>query len=744
MSHIASILLRLSLLVALVLPLGVEPVASEQAPQQAAPVSCLAVPILGKIIGTVRDSDDKPLPGVTVTAHTMTGATTASGSTDAAGAYGLPLPPGSYLIEFKPPSGLLQAIWYPSGTSQLDATLVEVGDGKTVSGLDVKLPAGAQFHITLRDPDGDPVPEGLVSVFDRYGRKVAEGQTDEEGRALTAPGLAPGGYRLFARPPYGSPLLAQYHAQKPTLDAADPLTVTQALNNVEAPMTLQRGAQLSGTVADATTGTPLAGILVEVRDAQGEARDTMTDAQGRYSVEGLPSGSYQVAFSSGRPEPSAHAPLRRLVALSAPDAQTEFDATLAQGGAISGRVIAPDGSPIPAVSIQVRDLDGAVDSHGSSAADGSYAIHGLPSGRYMIAYAGYNLQALALADPVTVTAPNTTTVAATVLRPGGAISGNVTDPDDQPVAGVYVSILDAATGVQEGYSYTNADGAYTTPTTLASGSYIVKFQPPAGDKACPLAIEYSGNAVTAAAATRVQVSAPTAVTGIDAKLDYGGHITGRITDAANGLPLFGTVQVYEATGVVVAAGTTGITGAYSTAAGLPLGAYRVQFSANGYVPLFYGGATRLEAAAPVSSGASDVGMALQRGGTLMGRITAADSGAPLEHAAVTLYDARDQVVATQLTTFDGSYRFAGDLPSGVYRVGVAPGQRADGTPSFTDYEVVFSGGASSLAQAQPISLVAPQTLSADLAMPKTTDAPPTPQPEPSPEEQRVYLPLLRR
>jgi uncharacterized protein (DUF2345 family) len=67
-----------------------------------------------------------------------------------------------------------------------------------------------------------------------------------------------------------------------------PLTITQALHNVETPMTLQRGAQLSGTVADATTGTPLAGIRVEVRNPQGEVRDAMTDAQGRYSVEGLP------------------------------------------------------------------------------------------------------------------------------------------------------------------------------------------------------------------------------------------------------------------------------------------------------------------------------------------------------------------------------------------------------------------------------------------------------------------------
>lgn len=741
MRSLISVLLRL--LVALVLPLGVAPVASAQAPQQTTPLSCLAVPILGKIIGTVRDSDGNPLPGVAVTAHATAGATTVSGTTNAAGEYGIPLPPGAYLMEFKPSSGSLQARWYKSGTSPLDAALVEVGDGKTVSGINATLPVGAQFSVTLRDPEGMPVEQGLVAIIDRYGRTVAEGQTDAEGRVLTVPGLAPGGYRLFARPPYGSPLLAQYHPQKPTLDDAEPLTITQALGSVEAPITLQRGAQLSGTITDGVTGAPLAGIIVDLRSSQGEARDATSDAQGRYRVTGLPSGAYEVVFGVGQPNPAALAPLRRLVVLSAPNAQTGFDAALTRGGALSGRVVAPNGSPIPDVSIRVRDLNGAVDSYGSSAADGSYTIHGLPSGRYRIAYAGYNLQALALTDLLTVTAPNTTAVATTVLNAGGAISGKVTDPDDQPMQGVYVSILDTAAGnVQVDSTSTDAEGKYTTPTTLASGSYIVKFQPPVGDRACPLAIEYSGNAATTAAATRIQVSAATSVSGIDAKLEYGGHITGRITDAANGLPLFGTVEVYDATGAVVAAGTTGTAGYYRTDFGLPSGAYRVQFSAEGYVSLFYGGATTLEAAAQVQSGASNTSMTLVRSGKLTGRVTAADTGAPLEHALVMLYGSGDRVLATRLTSFDGSYDFRDNLPSGTYRLGVTPGKRDDGTLYFTGYKPVFSGGASSLAQAQPISLTAPRTHSTDLAMPAATDVPPTPTPQPG--GQRLYLPMLSR
>src|SRR5207244_2066441 len=109
-----------------------------------------------------------------------------------------------------------------------------------------------------------------------------------------------------------------------------------------------------------------------------------------------------------------------------------------------------------------------------------------------------------------------------------------------------------------------------------------------------------------------------------------------------------------------------------------------------------------------------------------------DTGAPLEHAAVTLYGAGDRVVATQLTAFDGSYRFRSSLPSATYRLGVAPGRRDDGTPYFTGYEAVFSGGARSLAQAQPITVVAPQTVKVDLSMATTQN----PLPQPSPGGQR--------
>jgi hypothetical protein len=735
-------LLRLSLLVALMLTPSVAPLASAQEPQLAQ-LPCLPGPTLAKITGTVRDGNGQPIAGVDVTAHAIKNGISASDDTNAAGEYGIPLQPGSYVLEFRSAQSAFQAAFYKSTSSPLGATPVEVGSGETVSGIDIKLSAGAQFGVTLRDPEGAPVPEGHISVFDRYGRRVATGQTDNAGQTRTVPGLPPGSYRLLAHPAYGSPLLEQYANEKSTLDDADLITVTQVVS-VELALSLPRGAQLSGTVTDATNGAPLAGIAVHVRNAGNVVRDAMTNDAGHYSIVGLPSGTYQVEFESNQSTPASPAPLRRVVTLTAPTAQAGFDAALIRGGTISGLVTTPDGAPISGASVSVHDVDDTMSIHGFTADDGTYAIGGLPSGRYTLTVGHYSYQGRALPDQVTVTAPNTTMLPTTVLTSGGAISGKVVGPDGAPVEGVYVLVVDAATGKpQEGSVYTNAAGVYTTRPTLANGSYIVKFQPPNGYGLCSLAIEYSGNASTTATATRVQVSGPATVTGIDAALENGLHISGHITEAGSGLPLNSSVEVYDATGALVTNGY-GSLGHYRTSAALPPGNYRVRFVADSYVSMFYGGATVLEAAAKVPSGADDINMVLPRGGTLSGRVTAADSGAPLEYAAVTLYGAGDRVIATKMTTFDGSYSFKGALPSGIYRIGVAPGQRNDGTPYFTGYQAVFSGGASSLAQAQSISLVAPKTISVDLAMPSTSAPPPPPPPPPPPGAQSVYLPLMQR
>ena len=94
------------------------------------------------------------------------------------------------------------------------------------------------------------------------------------------------------------------------------------------------------------------------------------------------------------------------------------------------------------------------------------------------------------------------------------------------------------------------------------------------------------------------------------------------------------LQVYDATDALVTDGNVWSISRYRTSAALPTGDYRVKFVVDGYVSMFYGGTTVLEAAVSVPSGSANVNMALTRGGTLTGRITDVDIRNP--HSQVTL------------------------------------------------------------------------------------------------------------
>jgi iron complex outermembrane receptor protein len=73
------------------------------------------------------------------------------------------------------------------------------------------------------------------------------------------------------------------------------------------PLETPVGAELNGAVTDTTTGAPLADVRVHILELE---RGTTTDAQGRFVLAELPSGTYGVAFSR-----IGYAPLVRRVTL---------------------------------------------------------------------------------------------------------------------------------------------------------------------------------------------------------------------------------------------------------------------------------------------------------------------------------------------------------------------------------------------------------------------------------------------
>ncbi len=139
----------------------------------------------------------------------------------------------------------------------------------------------------------------------------------------------------------------------------------------------------------------------------------------------------------------------------------------------------------------------------------------MPSGSYTVFFSHsssigeyYNNQHdAALANRISVTAPQATSGIDAVLARGGAISGRVTAADTGlGLDDVSVDVYDLA-GNQIDGTLTQGSGFYAF-TTLPSGVYRVRFNATGNGNGCAYLPEYYNNQRTAASADTVSVTAP--------------------------------------------------------------------------------------------------------------------------------------------------------------------------------------------------------------------------------------------
>ncbi len=205
----------------------------------------------------------------------------------------------------------------------------------------------------------------------------------------------------------------------------------------------------------------------------------------------------------------------------------------------------------------------------------------------------------------TVTAPGYGTVSRQITISSGAytradfnldastasasFSGQITDTNGNAVAGIAVSVTDAATGASvaiTGSAVSDSSGNYG-PVTLAPGSYFVTATPPAGQGSVT-----QTQALTVAAGTPVPLNFSLPNTTSTSVGSLGGLVTSSVTA---GLPLSGvTITVKDANRNTAAILTTGAQSSPAVPNGdgkpvnyfanLPIGAYTLQFTEPGYSP----------------------------------------------------------------------------------------------------------------------------------------------------------------
>jgi protocatechuate 3,4-dioxygenase beta subunit len=390
--------LRLALTVAAAIMLGA-----------AAPAAVADTPAgTGSISGRVTDAQDNGLREVVATAAGGAGVSGAGGLYTIGG-----LAPGDYWVQFGefqgggPTTGLRNLVPQFYGRGEV-AVQVHVDADTTTTGIDAQMQQGGAIDGRVTDATGDPIAGVDVTV------PGANASTDAAGRyALT--NVEPGTYAVYLLPPadylrqnYGGPPAARSLANgQPSLAAGyTPVTVVAGATTDGIDAQLQAGGAVAGTVTD-ERGRPLSGISVRLESPESQSVLTdvfapapfltapggtaLTDATGRYRLDGLGAGSYRVSFAGadfvaeyygGAQAYDAATP----IAVGFGATTDGIDVRLQHAGRIAGTVTDQQGRPTDAIATAYRP-DGTA-AGGSVTYDGGYAIANLAPGSYYVFFGG--------------------------------------------------------------------------------------------------------------------------------------------------------------------------------------------------------------------------------------------------------------------------------------------------------------------------------------------------------------------
>jgi protocatechuate 3,4-dioxygenase beta subunit len=358
----------------------------------------------GTLEGFVVDAHGQPVAGAEVTA--VGGAEPVRTTTGDSGGFALEVDTGTWRVSARRGDAVGHI-----------ATPLSVAPGETLRGLTVTLGGASGIEGTV-SANGAPVRGAVLVASPRGG-------AGELGRATSAVDgtwrmdLPPGEYDVAARAPGMTGQVAD--AVVVIAERYTPLDVKLE------PAT----AVVEGTVVD-TEGRPVPGaqVAVALRQREGSARTTLTDAAGAYRLEGLEAGLSTVKV---RREGSSRWTLR-LETLAA-SVTTRVDFTLPESGIVWGQVTRPSGAPVDG-SILVHAIPKG--SLGTATVEtdarGNYQVE-LPEGAYQFstqARAEPTLFFHVENDPaVTVTAGSNLRLDLT-LREHDGLSGTVLEPSGAP------------------------------------------------------------------------------------------------------------------------------------------------------------------------------------------------------------------------------------------------------------------------------------------------------------------------
>ena len=529
--------------------------------------------------------------------------------------------------------------------------------------------------------------------------------------------------------------VGEWYEDAPSTTGAKVVTVTEGATAGGVDADLAVGAAVEGVVTDASGGQALDHIQVCAATTASYPINngcTTSGPDGHYRLAGIPTGEYKLRFAPGYPggDPD-YLPLYYPDAESAEGGTalhlvegstvTGINVAMHLGGTISGTVLDAAGNPVGGARACVYPIlgntnDGYCYGHSAiAAADGTYTIHGVPSGEYKVSFStpggGNFLPQFYPGQPtrsaggaITVAAPGAVAGIDASLRSGGVISGTVTESGTgQALSGLAVC-ANRIGGTTSFCTQTTTDGSYSI-RSLASGDFQVTFAGQSSSFDWPyLPTSTSPVHVTAGAATE----------GIGAALDKGGTISGKITDATTGEPAEGIYVCAISGGEIVGSCvTTHASGEY-TVIGLPAGSYAVRATPAGggaeqdfligyrhYVPRFYPDGTSAATATLVAAGpgiaVTGKDIEMREGGGIAGTVTG-PLGEPLPGIEACVVRS-DEELGENCATSDagGHYEIAGLNPGDYVASFWAAGAQ-------TQFSQQYFQGTTDFAAATPVTV----------------------------------------
>ena len=574
-------------------------------------------PITNTAVDFELTSALSPIPIYSMTAYT-----------DGSGAYDIPIPlTGQFKLSAK--VGGYTKEWYDNKTSWEQADVITItAPGEVKSGIDFSLeqiiapPTGA-IAGKVCDPSGAlGLPFALVVAFDLADSTIKGGTISSFDFATLGDyiigDLSPGQYIVYANDYFGSLMgmnfVGEYYQEALTPDGATPVPVAAGDTTAGINFTLNIGGSIAGKVLG-PGDVPMDSIFVVAFDVRildslwvnpfftdYDVGFAITDADGNYQIEGLPTANYIL------------------------------------------RTITP-----PAIDAEFFRFPG---THYGKVVDEYYdGVH--------------SILEIGKATPVPVTGPGSLTADIDfTLDPAGAIAGRVTAGDGvTPVTDAFVIALDPLTGLPAWGSFVAGDGSYCI-APLAAGAYklLAAVNP---DSEEPYVSEFYDSTRVFPSAASVPVTPPDTTFGIDFTLDLGATIQGFVY-LGSGFPAGADtlyrmpVVAYDAvTGKVVNFAFVQFPGGYRMER-LPAGSYKVAVlpCLYNYAVTYYGGGDTFDdpssAVIPLSVGQTfDADITLEQAlGTISGFVRDAETGDPIPGCLVAAYDGTGHAVSMGFAGFD--------------------------------------------------------------------------------------------